>query len=250
MDNLNSHSYSMVSVANKCLRLYKLQFIDKHPFAKEESSALDFGTAVHSALQATLEGGNGEEVFHVFWESVKDKDMKFFRHSWDDLSQIGSQLVGRFGRLHAKNFKIKRPMEQRLFGELGGYNIEGTPDFIGEYKGVPSIVDFKTSSQVYTPDKLVVSDQLHLYRHLVKQQLGYDAKQLVYLVLNKHPVRIQSLVTEVDENQHKEVLENIRVQIEELEKRSIWPQNKQSCLVGGKYRCSAWDVCHGSKNSS
>jgi len=245
--NLDSHSFSMVTTANRCLRLYKLNFIDKLRTFPPNSSALEFGTAMHAALQAELEGGDSDEVFRILWDLAKPKPLVYYGLSWEFLNDTGEVFLARFRRLHKKNFEIGTPMEQRIFGTLGPHKVEGTPDFVGLYKGVPSMIDFKTASKQYHKDRITVSDQLHLYRHLVKQQLGYDAKQLVYFVMIKKQQRIQVITQMIDEEEHQEILSNIENQIKELETRTVFHQNKDACLMAGSYPCDFWEKCHGKK---
>ena len=128
---------------------------------------------------------------------------------------------------------------------MGDFKIEGTPDYVGNYRGVPAIIDFKTSSQIYSKDKLIVNEQLHLYAHLARQTYGFEAEKMVYLILCKNPVRIQVIERSLCKQEHEKVLDNIRQHIVELESRTTWPQNKQSCLQSGKYRCNMWEQCYG-----
>lgn len=242
----DSHSQSMLKIANKCLREYKLNFIDNIKPERVDSSALQFGTACHTAMQAILEGGNGLEVFSLYWASVKEKPLQYYKFNWEALKNIGEVLLTRFERLHAKNFKIAHPMEVRLYGDINGQKVEGTPDFIGEYKGIPSLVDFKTAKAPYSKHSIEISEQLHLYAYLAKQCLNYEVEQIVYVVLSKNPIRIQVLEKKLAETNHNDIILNIGTQLEELSARIKFPQNLNSCLAGN-YKCSYWEYCHGNE---
>ena len=242
---MQAQSYSMISTAYKCHRMYKLQHIDKIREEGPGSSALEFGTAMHTALQASLEGANSLDVFNLYWNLVKDKDVKYFRHNWQMLADMAETFLARFERLHAKHFEIERPMEQRLYGTLNGFKVEGTPDFVGKYKGIPSILDFKTSAIAYTKDRIVCNEQMHMYAHLAKQQLDYKPKQIVYIVFAKDSTRIQTQVRELKTEEHKGMLDNITKMCEDIKQRTVWPMNRNSCLAKGVYRCSFWDHCYG-----
>lgn len=245
MEKARSQSYSMITAAYTCLRKYKLRFIDEIEPDIPRSSALEFGTCMHAAIQAALEGGDAADVFRIYWDSVKDKDMKYYRQNWDELNDVGQTLLSRFQRLHAKHFEIKYPMEERLYADLYNYPVEGTPDFVGKYKGVDSIVDFKTSSQPYVKEKIVSNEQMHLYAYLALKKYGYAAKQLVYIVFVKNPARIQVLTHPLTTQNNVYMLQNIKSMCEELDKRTNWPQNKNSCLMSGRYKCDYWDICYG-----
>ena len=240
-------SYSVISTAYKCPRLYKLVHIDKIKTEQPASSALEFGSCFHAAIQAILEGADGMDVFRTYWDSVKDKDMIYYRHNWDMLNEIGEVLLTRFARLHAKNYKIVHPMEERLFSKIGGYKLAGTPDFVGDYKGVPSIVDFKTSADAFVKDRIICNEQMPLYAYLAEKELGFKAKQLVYQVFTKQNPRIQTIVHPIVEGEHQKMLDNITLMCETLDKATVFPMNRNSCLSAGRYKCQMWEQCYGEK---
>ncbi len=242
---MSGTSYSAISTAYMCYRKYKFSFLDKVP--QPETPALLFGTALHAGIQATLEGDDGQSVFSIFWNTVKGKEFDYGRYDWDYLKNAAEVQLEKFRRLHAKKFKIKQ-MEQRLYGTVTGpdgrdYQVEGTPDFVGEYDGVPSIVDFKTSGYTYPKEKLTVNEQMPLYAHLAKQSLGYEVQQLVYYVFVKSDNRIQVLKTQLTPDDLANRLENIGAMCQDLTSRQSFPANRNGCLMG-TYKCAYWDMCY------
>lgn len=241
----------MVSTAYACSKMYKLQYIDKAESDEKGSSALEFGTCIHMGLQASLEGEPGLDSFRAYWDSIKDKDLTYYYpFDWEKLYDLGELFLTRFDKLHAKHLQIVHPMEVRLFGKLPeGYLIEGTPDFIGKYKGVDSIVDFKTSKDLYTADKLIVDEQMYIYNYLARTQLGFQPVQHVYIVFGKKDERIQVLIHQPSDEELGKAIDNVERMCKELEQRekdNNFPMNKKSCLIG-TYRCKYWSNCHGSK---
>src|SRR5690606_27931423 len=149
-------------------------------------------------------GEDGEETFSLYWNSYQDADLRYTRFKFDDLNDIGLKLIARFARLHAKHFTPFK-MEERLFGKIGEFDIEGTPDFLGDFKGVPSIVDFKTSSKKYHKSRIISDEQMMLYAALSNQCLQYLPKQRIYYVFVKDTTpSIQTLVEDISLDQIQE----------------------------------------------
>jgi hypothetical protein len=239
-------SYSIIQSAYRCLKHYKLLYVDKLKPPVDPSADMAFGTAIHAGVQAILEGANGLEVFNLFWSSIKEQPHRFGRNSWEELKEQGEVLLSRFERLHAKKFKIFK-MEERIYTKMGDINLEGTPDFVGEFNGVPSIVDFKTAGYAYEADKLVCNEQMPLYAWMAEKEWGYKAEQYVYLVFVKgRDPRIQTLTLPIDRAAQDRTLTNIAAVCQKLEKETVFTENRASCLMGTQ-RCEFWDVCHGSK---
>lgn len=242
MSNL-SYNYSGIKTAYECRQKFKYLYIDKLVPEGPESLALHFGTAVHAGIQGILES-NSLMPFNVYWDSVAGMDFGRGRYDHRALGEMGVVLLERFERLHAKKFQIKQ-METRLFGTLpGGIRCEGTPDFVGEFNGVPSIVDFKTASSRYDEGKLSASDQLLLYAYLAEQQIGYKPEQIVYIVFikGKEP-SIQTLCATIDTVLLARRIANIEAICKELDSISMFTQNFNSCF--GTYgKCEFWSKCH------
>lgn len=235
-------NYSAVSAAYDCLEKYRLQYVEKLPTPGPESGDLHFGSAVHAALQAHFEGGDAADVFSVYWDSLKDLPIAYGRLDWRGLSDSGHALVSRFVRLHARHVEPVS-IETRLYGELGGHPVEGTPDLVGSYKGIPSIIDFKTSQAAYPKEKIIVNEQMPLYWHLAKQQLGYTAHQLVYFVFCKVERRIQVLRRPVSEATLLPMLANVESMVQDLKTRTVFPKNRNSCMKG-MYKCPYFQTCY------
>lgn len=236
--------YSKIDVAYNCYRKYYLQFIEKVPIDFPGSADLEFGTAMHAALQGYLEGNDGLKIFKLYWDSIGEQKLMYGRFNWQQLKDTGEKQLERFVRLHMKHFEPYK-LEERLYGTIGGEHFEGTADFIGNYKGVPSIVDWKTSRDKYPASKLQVSEQMYGYAHLAKQCLDYDVKQLVYMVFVKWDGSIQKpMVLELTKEKLESMIANIEIMINDLKTRTEWPANRNSCLKG-QYKCDMFRICYG-----
>ena len=252
---MSSYSYSQLQAAYKCNRYYKLLYIDKLDPGGQESADLVFGSSFHHALEEYLLHGNDPiEAFHIYWDTEKDK-VNYGRYNKLHLEEVAAILLDRFVRLHAKKITVTS-MEQRLYGTYGvGTNtvkLEGTPDVVGLYKDIPSIIDFKTAAYRYDKDLITVNPQMYLYAHLA-QQNGFKVEQVVYQVFikSKEP-SIQVLTAPIKYDEMNKMLDNVMIQCKELDKKKEsgeWSYNPASCIQGQR-KCEFFDHCWGNKKGS
>lgn len=239
------HRYSGIDTAHRCMYKFKLDYIDKLPQEGGHSIDLAFGTGLHSGLQAIMEGEDPALTFSIYWESVKGA-LQDVRNSYEELGALGQTFLARFLRLHAKKFTPTR-IEQRLQGKIGGYDFEGTPDLVGLYEGVPSLIDFKTSAREYPKEKIVVNEQMPIYAELERQQPGgLKVEQLVYYVFIKGEGRIQTIKRPLTDALLTGALQNVILMCRELQGRTEYPKNPGSCVMGS-WKCPRYQFCHGDK---
>jgi hypothetical protein len=144
-------------------------------------------------------------------------------------------------------------MEQRMYSTVGEYKIEGTADFIGDYKGVPSLVDFKTSNMDYKAEKIISDEQLYMYSYLAKKELDYMPQQVVYFVLvksynPKYGPKIQVKTHPLSEYKLEDMMHNVELMCRDLDQRIEWPRNPKGCGAYGR-RCGFFDKCYGDKDA-
>lgn len=240
-------SYSQLSTAYRCNQLFKHLYVDRLKPKGNDSGDMKFGTAIHLAVNTAIaKDGNATEHFDMFWDLQKEGN-DFGRFNWEQLREMGHVFISRFERLHVKKF-VPFQMEERLHGRIGDSEISGTPDFIGEYNGVPSIVDFKTAGSRYNPEKATIAEQLYLYAYLARETLGYVAKQVVFIVFIKGPSpSIQSITADITTSKLDMVVENVHLQMQELEAKiesGRFTKNLNGCGMGGG-RCQFPKECYG-----
>lgn len=237
--------YSTISLFHKCPKYYELNQILGIPDDAEQSADMAFGTAIHAAMQAEFEDGNPIDAFRYQWDEVKLKtEMNYTRYRWEDLNTIGRELIARF-QDYKKHF-IPAHLEQKLIAPLGQHLISGTVDFIGEYRGVPSVVDWKTSAMPYDAYKIRCNEQMYGYDYLAKEALGFEAKQLVYGVAIKdlkNP-RWQFRTAPLTDLSRKKVLDNLGQLCDTIAGAKSFHRNPQSCVIG-KRVCPYFEYCHG-----
>lgn len=251
MKEKDSFWYSKINSSQTCLKKYQYQYVLDIAPEGQISSALEFGSAVHLGLEALFEQDDPVLHFETYWDSIKKKPIDWGRYDWQSHRDMGIIMLQRFKRLHYPHLE---PIlfEKRLYADMDGTKFEGTPDFYGHYKGVLSIVDFKTSSSRYMQHRLDVAQQLMNYAWLVERN-GHDfPKQLVYIVFIKGMSRgranpsIQVLTRELTREMVDATMANMKVLAEELKARREFPKNYGACLNYNSV-CQFWDYCHKNK---
>jgi hypothetical protein len=206
--------YSELDQFLSCPSAYKRRYIDDIRDT-EESSALHCGTALHLAIKEHFEGGNAEEIFTLYWDSLKEVDMVYYRHGWKDLRDLGIRWLGLFTRLHAKKFtefKMEEMIQAPLFthDKYGEIIIEGTFDMCGLYEGVLTMTDWKTSTNAYKENKIIKNPQMYLYAHMYRHNYGRLPEVIQYKTFCKGTGGIQTLQKQLTEENLAVQLENCR----------------------------------------
>lgn len=230
-------SYSSYSAAQQCLQKYKYLYIDEIKPEAPYSGELKFGSALHEAMHSMMKDEDWESVFDVMWCYEKVQDNVYGRYDWKALNEIGIKLLSRFERLHKKKFK-PLIMEERFYKEVEGLQLEGTPDFIGEYNGQLALFDWKTAAYNYDKVKEIISLQLYLYSYIYDKPLN----KLGYVVFNKGTESIQILEWGFNKEQQKKLLDEMFMFCHKQSRDMSFPKNPNACLIG-KNKCEFFDKC-------
>lgn len=240
-----SFSYSALSTALKCNKLYQYLYIDKLKPEEPESLNLHFGTAMHAALNAELMGTSGQETFDAYWESIRTLEFGQERYSYAEYPRMAEEFLRKFVKLHRPHLELLHG-EQRLYGTLpGGTAVEGTPDLVARYKGAVVLIDFKTSAKRYHRFQVSCSDQLMLYAYLTEQQLAVKLEKIVYMVFVKgDDCTIQLQVRDLKEGEIHERVTNFERLISAVSYSGPdYPRNFASCITGERV-CPFYTKCH------
>lgn len=248
--------YSSISDFYKCPQLYKLKHIDGLDDGGGKSGDMAFGTCLHLGVQDLFEGGDGITVFKAYWDTFQTKEMEYSRYGWDDLLTLGCQLIAIFRDEHLHKFVVAndpdgQPMLERKFHtNLGGHAFSGTIDFVGTYKGVPSVIDWKTAAYPYDAHKLVVNEQTWGYAYAAQTELGYPVQQVGYGVAVKDPKnpRWQFRTALVTPESLTKRLDNMIAVCNTISGTTQYTRNPLSC-VQGKRLCAFFQNCHGGQGS-
>lgn len=238
---MKTFHYSEINTAYTCLQKYKYIYVDK--LRSDTASAdLHFGSAMHLGLKAYLEGSDPIATFDMYWNSIKNEQMRYTSKDWAQLQEMGKLFLTRWIKRESKYYKSMY-VEKMLQAPLGQYLLEGTPDFIGEFDGNLAIVDWKTSAREYDKKKLKTNEQMYMYAYMASKQLNINVKKLVYCVFIKLPEpRIQTIEIDLTQEKLKDMIDNIALMCEDLSKRTSYPKNRNSCGY-----CEFYSNCYGDK---
>lgn len=242
---MKNFRYSTLGDYNKCPKYYELKHLVGMDDGGDKSGDMFFGSALHLAIQDLFEGGDGQTVFDVWWETASKKELEYSRYKHDELAEFGKEFIELFKPKMAlfKPAHLERKMQMPLTPE---YGFSGTVDFLGEFKGVPSVVDWKTSAMPYTGYKIRCNEQMYGYASLAAHEMGYQAQQAVYVVFikdHKNP-RIQVKIVPLTQEKVTKKLDNIKAICHDIHNRTTYHKNSSQCVIGSRV-CRFFNTCHG-----
>ena len=221
----------------RCPANYKRKHIDGIR-EKTSSSAMSFGTAMHTALKAHFDGEDPYMSFNMYWNSLKDEHLEYDRFSWEDLGAMAvDTFLPNFLRLHAKHIEPVRMEETLTMPILGEHTLQGTYDIVANVDGVLTMIDYKTSAKEYPKSKIYRNPQLYIYAALYKHTYGVMPQQIMYKVFIKTEKRIQSLKINLTEESLQHNMNNVTDIVEDIVNRKKFYCNYQSCFCPTPREC-------------
>ena len=250
-------SWSAISTFRTCPLKYKFRYIDGLP-EESVSSALVFGTGIHSAVeqhfQAILSGEEQPDI---------ERLMFAYRSAWlphdPDAIQFGSTetrasldtLAGKM--LTAFLNSPAASVQGRVLGveeEIRGTLIEGVPDLFGRVDLLTEdsdslvITDVKTSRGKWSQEQVEDSgEQLLLYSHLASEIAPGKTVRTRFLIITKakEPV-VEEHTREVNPAAVKRTLAGVERVWRAIEGGQFYPAPSTIACSGCGYRaaCRAW----------
>lgn len=199
----------------------------------KKSSALEYGTALHLGIRSILEGDDGVADFNLYWDSLKDTEMVYYRHGWQELRDLANtRFLPNFQKLHAKKYVDIKQELQMSMPFMGEHTLQGTLDCVGMYEGALTVSDWKSSTAEYKKNKIERNPQMYLYAKLYQHNYGVLPTQLVYKVFIKSEGRIQTLKKELTEqylcNIISTVENTVHAMVHMIETKRVY-HNHESC---------------------
>jgi len=250
-------SWSAISTFRQCPLKYKFRYIDGLP-EESVSSALVFGTGIHSAVeqhfQAILSGEEQPDV---------ERLMFAYRSAWlphdPDAIQFGSsETRTSLDALASKMLTafLNSPaasVQGRVLGveeEIRGMLVEGVPDLYGRVDLMTEdsdslvITDIKTSRGRWSREQVEDSGgQLLLYSHLASEIAPGKKIATRFLVLTKtREPQIEEHVREVEPGSLTRTLAGVERVWRAIESGVFYPAPSTVACAGCGYRsaCRAW----------
>ncbi len=245
---MNSFNYSAINTYRKCPTYWQFTYLHKTDDGANLSGDMAYGRALHLGLYQLILGEDGLAIFLAYWDRyLGNEEMNYTRFGWAELREIGFETLKRFKRLYVKKFEVVQ-METRLHGKLGDLSIEGTPDFVGRYMGIPVILDFKTARMHYSQMTVRISEQLYLYAELAKQNLKFQAEELIYLVFVKNlDPAIQTVKEAFRESTSAGLLLEFKMAATSMlsnQETGVYPKNLTNCISKSNQLCPFFYTCH------
>jgi putative RecB family exonuclease len=250
-------SWSAISTFRTCPLKYKFRYIDGLP-EESVSSALVFGTGIHSAVeqhfQAVLSGDPKPDLdallfaYRSAWLPHEPDAIQFgSKETRASLDAMASKMLMAFLASPAAS------VQGRVLGveeEIRGMLVEGVPDLYGRVDLLTEdddkvvVTDIKTSRGKWSPKQVEDSgEQLMLYAHLASEISPGKKIATRFLVLTKakEPV-VEEHVREVEPAAVKRTLAGVERVWRAIESGVFYPapstMNCASC--GYRAACRAW----------
>ena len=182
-------SFTQISLYQTCPWQYKLQYIDG--LKPKDKWYFSFGTAMHRCV---------EHFFKVSAPPPPSLEglLQFYDQNW--LSQgyespeeeirykdYGREILTRFWEIHSTDFQLPVAVERMFHIDIDGIKLTGFIDRVDKLEsGGLSIVDYKTSQELFTTAYLEEDLQLTLYQLAAEQtwQLPVERLTLYHLRSN------------------------------------------------------------------
>ena len=250
-------SWSAISTFRTCPLKYKFRYIDGLP-EESVSSALVFGTGIHSAVeqhfQAILSGEEQPDV---------ERLMFAYRSAWlphdpDAISFGSSETRASLDTLASKMLTafLNSPaasVQGRVLGveeEIRGMLVEGVPDLYGRVDLLTEdsdslvVTDIKTSRGKWSQEQVEDSgEQLLLYSHLASEISPGKKITTRFLVLTKtREPQIEEHIREVNPVAVKRTLAGVERVWRAISAGNFYPAPSLVGCAGCGYRaaCRAW----------
>ncbi|OGO20580.1 MAG: hypothetical protein A2Z15_07060 [Chloroflexi bacterium RBG_16_50_11] len=208
-------SFTQISLYQQCPWCYKLQYIDG--LKAKDKWYFSFGTSMHACVERFFK-------VHTPPPPSLEELLQFYEQNW--LSQgyespeeearykkYGKEILTRFWEIHTPDFRLPVALERSFYLDIEGVKLRGFIDRVDKLEsGGLSIIDYKTSQELFTTDYLEKDLQLTIYQMAAEQTWNLPVEKLTLYHLRSNtactcPPRDQArisqarqLVLEVAEN--------------------------------------------------
>ena len=182
-------SFTQISLYRSCPLQYKLQYIDG--LKPKDKWYFSFGTTMHRCVEyffkvSTPPPPSLEELAQFYeqnWLSVGYESPEEEARYRD----YGREILTKFWETHSADFHLPVAVERMFHIDIDGIKLMGFIDRVDKLEsGRLSIVDYKTSKELFTADDLETDLQLTLYQLAAEQtwQLPVERLTLYHLRSN------------------------------------------------------------------
>lgn len=223
-------SYSQVDLFRKCPKLWYHSYIVRPPV--KPNPHFQFGSVVHLALENAINGKG-------FTITSKDLDL------WDNADSM-TLVANRLVEKALKVVETELPSGDRISEGKIDY-----PDFIGVIDLLidkKHIIDFKTTSDIYSQHSVISHEQLTCYAWLYQRKYGSLPETLSLVTLDKKVGVARCYTTSRTDTDIELWKEKIRAVRFEIDNMLIYRQPNNCISPWGK--CELYERCWESKLSA
>lgn len=156
-------SYSKWDKFRTCPYKFKLHYIDGWRL-KRTKAIYAFGDCCHEAITGSLKFNKDPvAIFTKMWNKQQGCDLDYSDNdSLNKLTEIGKVLMARAVDKLKEVQNVSHIEEYFKVPFVDGHELEGYVDFVGDFKGTPTIFDIK-SGKSFTDFEAKLSEQLTFY---------------------------------------------------------------------------------------
>jgi putative RecB family exonuclease len=250
-------SYSQINSYMQCSLKYRFNYIDRLE-PEFTPSALHFGSAIHSVIQAFLQSSLEADplrpdqlvdIYHQEWRELDGPPIRYTRReSEESLFNTARQVVTVFAEQHDPGIEVIA-VEETFMLDLATLSEEcprNIPHMTGSVdailrNGSTVLVDYKTSSR--KPNGDVNNMQLVAYS-LAASDLGYDPNELQYkyeYLLKTAKPELVSCPVAIDDNDRRRFLKTTARVWNAIQSSIFYPNPSYLCGSCAYQRhCNDW----------
>ena len=206
----------------------------------ERIEALDFGTAMHSAMEAYYDPKTwGDKVvmetnsMAAFLIAIKEVQQKVrigaldFEIRFEELKALGIGMLEHYflwapKRDQFRPILVEIEFEVPIPGMNGEVVYQGRIDLVVEdEQGRYWLVDHKTTAQMADTEWLALDDQCSSYAWAIKQQLGLNVSGVIYNELRKKAPRIPPVLKNGRLSVNKSIDTTYEMYLEEVQRKGF-----------------------------
>ena len=160
-------SFSQISLYQNCPWQYKLQYIDG--FKPKDKWYFSFGNTMHHCLEYFFKVNTPPPL-------PLDELLKYYKKNWlpngyesadeeNKYRDFGREILTRFWDIHSADFRLPVAVERMFYMDIEGVKLRGYIDRVDKLEsGGLSVVDYKTTKELFTAGYLEEDLQLTLYQ--------------------------------------------------------------------------------------
>lgn len=209
-------SASLVSSYYDCPLQFKLINIDG--LIPKLSDALDIGNMFDLAVKSF----HSKLEYEYLLETKFSKLEKYRRHTKLLKELMDSYTISPYNFTHPKfDVRFNLTLRDPLTGESIPYPVVGFLDGLDTKDGTAEIVEYKTTSENYTQEKIDNSIQGTIYGYYLFSEFGIEEPIINYVVINKKTKEVQFMKTTRKEENFMDLFSTVKQFIKDIEEEKF-----------------------------